>query len=445
MTAYATATLPETALGWAEISALTSATETGKKLAEEEALRATGEGLPHITAKLRLFGHSEEDVRVTLYRDHAGWCPYCQKLWMMFELKKIPYRIERINMRSYGEKPAWFLKKVPSGLLPVVELDGEIITESLVIMQILENTFPDNCMLPESGFDKANELLRLERHLFSDWCGLVFRPGMPGPFGGGAKKQFEVCLDEVDTALGESAGPWFLGGDTPSIVDLQYVSHIERMNASCLYWKGMQLRGTDRWANLEKWFLAFEELPSYHACKSDYYTHVMDIPPQYGPGFSDSNDAVEEAQSVIDGGGWRLPLNLSSSNLEPLPDSMNHGDEAARHEAAYKLTANSAAIAKFACRGMGEKGAKQFGAPLADPTAVPNLNYEQKVDKALRITASLMLDGSAGASAGTTSKEGKEVAKCLTYLRDRVGVPRDMSYPAAMQLRAHLNHVIDAL
>ena len=172
MTAYATATLPETALGWAEISALTSATETGKKLAEEEALRATGEGLPHITAKLRLFGHSEEDVRVTLYRDHAGWCPYCQKLWMMFELKKIPYRIERINMRSYGEKPAWFLKKVPSGLLPVVELDGEIITESLVIMQILENTFPDNCMLPESGFDKANELLRLERHLFSDWCGL---------------------------------------------------------------------------------------------------------------------------------------------------------------------------------------------------------------------------------------------------------------------------------
>ena len=161
-----------------------------------------GEGLPHMTSKLRLFGHSEEDIRVTLYRDHAGWCPYCQKLWMMFELKQIPYRIERINMRSYGEKPASFLKKVPSGLLPVVELDGEIITESLVIMQILESTFPDNCMLPEDGFDRANELLRLERKLFSDWCGLVFRPGMPGPFGGGARKQFEETLDAVDAAWG---------------------------------------------------------------------------------------------------------------------------------------------------------------------------------------------------------------------------------------------------
>ena len=137
MTAKASATLPETVLDWEAISAACHDTETGKKLAAEEALREKGEGLPHVTSKLRLFGHAEEDVRVTLYRDHAGWCPYCQKLWMMLELKQIPYRIERINMRSYGEKPASFLKKVPSGLLPVVELDGEIITESLVIMQIL--------------------------------------------------------------------------------------------------------------------------------------------------------------------------------------------------------------------------------------------------------------------------------------------------------------------
>ena len=133
---------------------------------------------------------------------------------------------------SYGEKPAWFLKKVPSGLLPVLELDGKIITESLVIMQIIEQTFPDIPMIPEEHFDRANTLLRLERQLFSDWCGLVFRPSGPGPFGGGARKQFEETFDKVNAALGELPGPWFLGGDTPSIVDLQYVSHVERMNAS---------------------------------------------------------------------------------------------------------------------------------------------------------------------------------------------------------------------
>ena len=84
------------------------------------------------------------------------------------------------------------------------------------------------------------------------------------------------------------------------------------------------------------------------ATKSDYYTHVMDIPPQYGPGYGDSSEAAKQAQLNIDGlSTWRLPLNLSPSDAEPLPDSMNPGDEAARHEAAYKLVSNYDAIVKF--------------------------------------------------------------------------------------------------
>lgn len=68
-------------------------------------------GRRHIDTALRLFGRPESDIRVTLYRDTAGWCPYCQKVWMLFEEKRIPYRTVKINMRSYGDKPAWFLNK----------------------------------------------------------------------------------------------------------------------------------------------------------------------------------------------------------------------------------------------------------------------------------------------------------------------------------------------
>ena len=53
----------------------------------------------------------------------------------------------------------------------------------------------------------------------------------------------------------------------------------------------------------------------------------------------------------------------------------------------------------------GERGGKQFGAPLADPYAVPNLDYQAKVSGCLRTAASLLLAGSADPSS-VASKAG---------------------------------------
>ncbi len=40
---------------------------------------------------------------------------------------------------------------------------------------------------------------------------------------------------------------------------------------------------------------------------------------------------------------------------------------------------------------------------------------------------------------------GEAVVQSAMYVRDRVGVPRDLPLPAARQLRAHLTWLIDAL
>lgn len=425
---------------------------------EAEAEWSRGAGPAHTDAKLRLFGQKEEDVRVTFYRDTAAWCPYCQKVWLLLEEKEIPYRLEKINMRSYGDKPADFLRRVPNGLLPALEIDGQFMTDSLPIMQTLDAAFEQGPpMVPPPGTperERAQKLLGLERELFRWWCQLTFQPGK-GLMDSHEKGVLNT-LKQVDEALGETAGPWFLGGEAPSLVDLQYVSHVERMLASLLYWKGLPLRGTGQLPHMDAWLAAFEERPAYLATKSDYYTHCMDIPPQYGPGQSVGGAAPYA--KVIDGDGgagaaWQLPLELGPEGrgkVEPLAPLQDAGDEAARHEAAFKLVKNHAAIAAFAARGAGEPGDKQFQAPLADPYAKPSKEALPAVDVCLRHVAHALLEGTEAAAPSATADLGSggsrpALAVSLAYLRDRVGVPRDMGQAAGMHFRANLNWMIGQL
>ena len=104
---------------------------------------------------------------------------------------------------------------------------------------------------------------------------------------------------------------------------------------------------------------------------------------------------------------------------------------------------------KFATRGMGKTGTKRFQAPLSDPYAEPNDAFYSDVDTALRTIVRVLLEPSYDAwrqsdfqlqliNEDTSSEDKRAVASCLNYLKRRVGVPRDMTYPAARQLRAHL-------
>lgn len=70
-------TLPsDSAPTWDTLKASVTATAIGARLSEERALQAKGLGPPHTDAKVRLFdAKSEDDIRVTLYRDMAAWCP----------------------------------------------------------------------------------------------------------------------------------------------------------------------------------------------------------------------------------------------------------------------------------------------------------------------------------------------------------------------------------
>lgn len=114
----------------------------------------------------------------------------------------------------------------------------------------------------------------------------------------GSMQGFFDCLKKVDNELQKTDSPWFFENEYPTMIDFVYVSHVERMLASCAYWKGLNLRDP-KWGlnGINRWLDAFEKREHYLAFKSDYYTHVKDIPPQYGPGYDGGFEKDREAFS----------------------------------------------------------------------------------------------------------------------------------------------------
>lgn len=62
-------------------------------------------------------------------------CPYVQRCVIVLEEKAAPYTVEYIDLAN---KPAWFLDISPHGRVPLLEVDGTVLFESLAIMEYLD-------------------------------------------------------------------------------------------------------------------------------------------------------------------------------------------------------------------------------------------------------------------------------------------------------------------
>jgi glutathione S-transferase len=347
-------------------------------------------GPTNAQSRLRLFGQPESAVRVTLYRDNHAWCPYCQKVWLWLEEKQVPYRIEKVTMFCYGEKEAWYKRKVPSGMLPALELDGRMITESDDILLALENAFgplvwgmKDPLVVP---------LRQLERLLFRAWCMWLCQPARSAAADQRAGEQFVGIVQRVEQALASTPGPFFL--PEFSTGDVVFVPYVERMNASLYYYKGYSLREEN--PRLGAWFDGLESRATYRGTQSDFHTHVHDLPPQMGGCYENDLPQTKRNQAQVDLGPWF-----------GLPDVAYPEPETSRVEALARMLKHWENIVKV----------------NPAPQAV--------IDPALRCALTYLITGNI-----CEPPSGSDLG--LRYLRDRINVPRDMSIYAAKRLREAL-------
>jgi len=347
-------------------------------------------GLTNAQARLRLFGLPQADVRVTLYRDNHAWCPYCQKVWLWLEEKQIPYRIEKVTMFCYGEKESWYKRIVPSGMLPALELDGRLITESDCILIALELAFGPL----KQGMESLTvlPLRQLERLLFRAWCSWLCYPLVSQEQEQRHLEQFIKVVDQVELALASTPSPYFL--EEFSTADVIFTPYVERMNASLYYYKGYSLREENSY--LAAWFDGMESRATYRGTQSDFHTHAHDLPPQMG--------------GCIENGEPKMLLNKNRVDNEPwigLPDVAYPEPESSRAEALIRVIKHRANIIRV------------------------NPADDELFEIALRCALTWMMTGVV--CVPPTGSDG-----ALRYLRDRINVPRDMSIFAAKRLREAL-------
>lgn len=78
-------------------------------------------------------------------------CPYVQRSVITLIEKKIPHEREYIDLAN---KPDWFLKLSPLGKVPLLLVNGEVLFESAVICEYLDEITP-NSLHPADALTKA--------------------------------------------------------------------------------------------------------------------------------------------------------------------------------------------------------------------------------------------------------------------------------------------------
>lgn len=156
---------------------------------------------------------------ITLY--DADRCPYCARVRVVLDEKGVEWEAVAIDL---ADRPAWLYEKNPAGKVPVLEEDGLVLPESSVIMEYLDERYPEPALLPADPAERAIARVWIElfeKHFADHYYAL--RRGDED-----ARSRLESSLGGLDRALG--AQP-FLTGRAFGLADVAYLPWILRLPA----------------------------------------------------------------------------------------------------------------------------------------------------------------------------------------------------------------------
>jgi stringent starvation protein A len=147
----------------------------------------------------------------------ADRCPYCARARIALAEKGVEHEVVSVDLT---DRPAWIYEKNETGRVPVLEEDAWLLPESAVILEYLEERYPEPPLLPADPAERAQARVLIFRH--DDFTGPYYalRRGEDG-----AAERFDEQLARLDAVL--SRQEW-LTGRAYGLADIAYVPWVLR-------------------------------------------------------------------------------------------------------------------------------------------------------------------------------------------------------------------------
>ena len=152
---------------------------------------------------------------LTLY--DADRCPYCARVRIVLAEKAVPYDTVVVDLE---DRPAWIYEKNPLGKVPVLEEADFVLPESAVIMEYLEDCYPEPPLWPADPAERAAGRVLVERFDQLSRPYYALRRGDED-----ARARLDAELTALDSLL---VGRSFLTGREFGLADAAYLPWILR-------------------------------------------------------------------------------------------------------------------------------------------------------------------------------------------------------------------------
>ncbi|MGH9808142.1 MAG: glutathione S-transferase family protein [Terriglobia bacterium] len=230
-----------------------------------------------------------------LYNAPQSTCS--QRVRFVFNAKRLPFEEIKLNLLEGDQLKPDYLKLNPNGVVPTLDHDGQIIIDSTVITEYLDEVKPDRTFTPHSPLMRAH--MRTLMHFMDEMpaaavrvptFNMAFLPsfqkmsreafvamaeskplrrefmltmgqtGFPKSEMDAALARLRRSYERMDSEIAKSGGPWLLGTEI-TLADVAGMPALVRMDDL----------GLPDWQDLPRVVTWFESIRAHTAFKPTYY------------------------------------------------------------------------------------------------------------------------------------------------------------------------------